>query len=112
MTCLTIFQANAQKCNLVLSGVVMDASNNAPLEKAVVEIKELGLKFITDIEGHYHFYNLCKGSYTIVVNHMSCDSIKYKLTVQQNVIQNFNEAIDFIDDFKNCRSNFTEFVYT
>jgi len=75
--------------NLVLSGVVMDASNNAPLEKAVVEIKELGLKFITDIEGHYHFYNLCKGSYTIVVNHMSCDSIKYKLTVQQNVIQNF-----------------------
>ena len=31
MTCLTIFQAKAQKCNLVLSGVVMDASNNAPL---------------------------------------------------------------------------------
>ncbi|MEY3737530.1 MAG: CarboxypepD reg-like domain [Bacteroidota bacterium] len=55
ITCLTIFQAKAQKCNLVLSGVVMDASNNAPLEKAVVEIKELGLKFITDIEGHYHF---------------------------------------------------------
>jgi hypothetical protein len=41
MTCLTIFQAKAQKCNLVLSGVVMDASNNAPLEKAGVEIKEL-----------------------------------------------------------------------
>ena len=89
MTCLTIFQANAQKCDLVLSGVVMDASNNAPLEKAVVEIKELGVKFITDIEGHYHFYNLCKGSYTIVVNHLSCDSIKYKLTIQQNIIQNF-----------------------
>ena len=89
MTCLTIFQAKAQKCNLVLSGFVMDASNNAPLEKAVVEIKELGLKFITDIEGHYHFYNLCKGSYTIVVNHMSCDSIKYKFTIQQNIIQNF-----------------------
>jgi iron complex outermembrane receptor protein len=84
-----MFQANAQKCNLVLSGVVMDASNNTPLEKAVVEIKELGIKFITDIEGHYHFYNLCKGSYTIVVNHMSCDSIKYKLTIQQNIIQNF-----------------------
>jgi iron complex outermembrane receptor protein len=84
-----MFQANAQKCDLVLSGVVMDASNNAPLEKAVVEIKELGIKFITDIEGHYHFYNLCKGSYTIVVNHMSCDSIKYKLTIQQNIIQNF-----------------------
>lgn len=89
MTCLTIFQTKAQKCNLVLSGVVMDASSNAPLEKAVVEIKELGLKFITDIEGHYHFYNLCKGSYTIVVNHMSCDSIKYKLTIQQNIVQNF-----------------------
>ena len=84
-----MFQANAQKCDLVLSGVVMDASNNTPLEKAVVEIKELGIKFITDIEGHYHFYNLCKGSYTIVVNHMSCDSIKYKLTIQKNIIQNF-----------------------
>ena len=59
------------------------------LEKAVVEIKELGLKFITDLEGHYHFYELCAGNYTIVVNHTSCDSIVLKTTVQRNLIKNY-----------------------
>ena len=81
--------AQGQNCKLVLSGVVVDASNNAPLEKAVVEIKELGLKFVTDIEGHYHFYNLCAGNYTILVNHISCDSIVLKTQVQRNIIKNF-----------------------
>lgn len=87
-TYLTV-HAQGQNCKLVLSGVVVDASNNAPLEKAVVEIKELGLKFITDIEGHYHFYELCAGNYTIVVNHTSCDSIVLKITLQRNLVKNF-----------------------
>jgi iron complex outermembrane receptor protein len=72
-----------------LSGNVIDASNNAPLEKAVVEIKELGLKFVTDVKGQYHFYDLCAGNYTIVVNHISCDSVVLKTAVQRNQIKNF-----------------------
>ena len=75
--------AQSQKCKIVLSGVVVDASNNAPLDRAVVEIRELGLKFITDLEGHYHFYNLCEGNYTMVVNHISCDSITLKIQIQK-----------------------------
>ena len=81
--------AQSQKCKIVLSGVVVDASNNAPLDRAVVEIRELGLKFITDLEGHYHFYNLCEGNYTMVVNHISCDSITLKIQIQKNLIKNF-----------------------
>jgi iron complex outermembrane receptor protein len=72
-----------------LSGNVIDASNNAPLEKAVVEIKELGLKFVTDVKGQYHFFDLCAGNYTIVVNHISCDSVVLKTAVQRNQIKNF-----------------------
>ena len=81
--------AQPQKCKIFLSGVVVDASNNAPLDRAVVEIRELGLKFITDLEGHYHFYNLCAGNYTLVVNHISCDSITLKTQIQRNIIKNF-----------------------
>ena len=87
-TYLTV-NAQGQNCKLVLSGNVIDASNNAPLEKAVVEIKELGLKFVTDVKGQYHFYDLCAGNYTIVVNHISCDSVVLKTAVQRNQIKNF-----------------------
>jgi iron complex outermembrane receptor protein len=87
-TYLTV-NAQGQNCKLVLSGNVIDASNNAPLEKAVVEIKELGLKFVTDVKGQYHFFDLCAGNYTIVVNHISCDSVVLKTAVQRNQIKNF-----------------------
>ena len=87
-TYLTV-NAQDQNCKLVLSGLVIDASNNAPLDKAVVEIKELGLKYVTDIKGQYHFYDLCAGNYTIVVNHISCDSVVLKIAVQRNLIKNF-----------------------
>jgi iron complex outermembrane receptor protein len=87
-TYLTV-NAQDQNCKLVLSGLVIDASNNAPLDKAVVEIKELGLKYVTDIKGQYHFYDLCAGNYTIVVNHISCDSVVLKTAVQRNLIKNF-----------------------
>jgi iron complex outermembrane receptor protein len=87
-TYLTV-NAQGQNCKLVLSGLVIDASNNAPLDKAVVEIKELGLKFVTDEKGQYHFYDLCAGNYTIIVNHISCDSVVLKTAVQRNLIKNF-----------------------
>jgi iron complex outermembrane receptor protein len=87
-TYLTV-NAQGQNCKLVLSGNVIDASNNAPLEKAVVEIKELGLKFVTDVKGQYHFFDLCACNYTIVVNHISCDSVVLKTAVQRNQIKNF-----------------------
>lgn len=89
MTNLFVYSVHAQDCKMVLSGVVLDASNAAPLDKAVVEIKELGLKYITDIEGHYHFYNLCKGNYTIVVNHIHCDSVMVKIAFSKNQVKNF-----------------------
>ena len=79
-TYLTV-NAQDQNCKLVLSGLVIDASNNAPLDKAVVEIKELGLKYVTDIKGQYHFYDLCAGNYTIVVNHISCDTVVLKIVL-------------------------------
>ena len=89
MSTYLIVNAQGQNCKLVLSGNVIDASNNAPLEKAVVEIKELGLKFVTDVKGQYHFFDLCAGNYTIVVNHISCDSVVLKTAVQRNQIKNF-----------------------
>ena len=89
MAIIFVNNLQAQNCKIVLSGTVIDASNNAPLDKAVVEIKELRLKYVTDIKGQYHFYDLCAGNYTIVVNHISCNSVVLKTAVQRNQIKNF-----------------------
>jgi iron complex outermembrane receptor protein len=89
MAIIFVNNLQAQNCKIVLSGTVIDASNNAPLENALVEIKELGLKFKTDITGQYRFNNICSGTYMILVNHASCDSIKLQLSIQKNQIKNF-----------------------
>ena len=89
MAIIFVNNLQAQNCKIVLSGTVIDASNNAPLENALVEIKELGLKFKTDITGQYRFTNICAGTYMILVNHASCDSIKLQLSIQKNQIKNF-----------------------
>jgi iron complex outermembrane receptor protein len=89
MAILFVNNIQAQNCNIVLSGTVIDASNNLPLENTLVEIKELGLKFNTDITGQYRFNNICAGTYVILVKHASCDSIQLQLSIQKNQTKNF-----------------------
>ncbi len=77
-------------CTLTLSGSVADADAKVPLEKAVVVIKELGRSTETDAEGHYHFYQLCPGTYTFMVAHADCDTISVRIKIESNLVKNFS----------------------
>ena len=81
--------AQQRPCVLTLSGSVADADEKAPLDKAVILIKELGRSTETDVEGHYHFYDLCPGIYTFMVTHADCDTLSLRIKVESNLVKNF-----------------------
>jgi iron complex outermembrane recepter protein len=83
-------QAQAVPCVLTLSGSVADADEKAPLEKAVILIKELSRSTETDAEGHYHFYQLCPGNYTLLITHADCDTLSVRIKVESNLVSNFS----------------------
>jgi len=89
---LTVHAVAAQKtpCVLTLSGSVADADEKAPLEKAVILIKEIERSTETDAEGHYHFYDLCPGSYTFLITHDDCDTITLRIKIEANLVKNFS----------------------
>ena len=62
-------------------------------------------KFKTDITGQYRFTNICAGTYMILVNHASCDSIKLQLSIQKNQIKNFSKINGTFDTKKDIQSN-------
>jgi iron complex outermembrane recepter protein len=58
-----------------LSGHVQDDDTKENLIRATVMLKETGQQLITDEKGDFVFANLCKGTYTLLVTHVSCDSL-------------------------------------
>lgn len=89
---LPLHEASAQQtpCVLTLSGSVADADERVPLEKAILLIKELGRSTETDAEGHYHFYQLCPGTYTFLITHADCDTLSLRIKIESNLVKNFS----------------------
>ncbi|MBM3414392.1 MAG: TonB-dependent receptor [Bacteroidetes bacterium] len=87
-----VFTAAAQQspCSLILSGSVADADEKAPLGKAIILIRELERSTETDKEGHYHFYNLCPGTYNFIITHADCDTINIRIRIESNLVKNFS----------------------
>jgi len=79
---------SAQECRLTLSGSVSDADEKTPLDKAVIRLREPGLVTMSDEEGHYHFYGLCPGTYTLVVSHVSCDTLVLRIRLTGPLVRN------------------------
>jgi|694.fasta_scaffold00639_24 iron complex outermembrane receptor protein len=86
---VAVAAAQQPSCTLTLSGSVADADEKAPLDKAVLFIKELGRSTETDAEGHYHFYDLCPGSYTFMITHADCDTLSLRVKIESNLVKNF-----------------------
>jgi iron complex outermembrane receptor protein len=68
---------------------VSDADEKTPLEGALIQIKELGISTRTDEEGHYHFYNLCPGTFTFLLSHSDCDTLFVRIRVEKSIVRNF-----------------------
>ncbi len=84
---LSILITNAlfsQQCTYSLSGHIEDADTNEKLQSARVIIKETGKQIITDKNGDFIFKGLCEGNYTLLISHMSCDSVLKKISITKD----------------------------
>ena len=83
-----IHTATAQ-CAFTLSGKVIDAHDKKPLEFAQLYIPELRMSAVADSTGYYHFKNLCTGTYTVLCQHVGCDSVVAIIQLTENRKKNF-----------------------
>ena len=84
-----VLRAQDSTCVISVSGSVSDADEKTPLEGALIQIKELGISTRTDEEGHYHFYNLCPGTFTFLLSHSDCDTLFVRIRVEKSIVRNF-----------------------
>ncbi len=76
--------AAQQNCQLRLSGHVEDADTKETLPGATVRLLELDREIITDERGDFVFFNLCAGTYTLRVTHVSCDSVTLQVALSRD----------------------------
>lgn len=76
-------------CNYTLSGKVIDEHDKSALAFATVYVKEIERGAVSDEQGNYEIQNLCKGTYTIIVNHIGCSQIEQTISLTANLKHNF-----------------------
>lgn len=76
--------AISQKCSISLTGHVEDADTKDKLAGAVITLKETRMQLVTDEKGDFIFKNLCSGEYTLLISHISCDSVIKKISISKN----------------------------
>lgn len=67
--------AFAQECPIKFSGHIEDQDTKDKLVGATITIKETGRSAVTDEKGDFLFTGLCPGTFTLLVTHISCDSL-------------------------------------
>jgi iron complex outermembrane receptor protein len=76
--------AIAQPCNYILSGHVEDVDTKEKLVAATASIKETGKQIITNEKGDFVFTALCAGKYTLLITHVSCDTVEKKIILTKD----------------------------
>ena len=77
--------AVAQNCSINLSGHVQDDDTKDNLINATVMLKETGTRLTTNEKGDFVFSNLCRGTYTLFITHVSCDDVVRKITLSKDI---------------------------
>lgn len=64
----------SQDCKLSLNGTVKDFHDGKVIQDATIYIKQLNKFTTSNTNGVFSFNNICKGKYTVIVSHISCDT--------------------------------------
>lgn len=78
-----------QDCNSVFLGEVYDLHDKLPLEGVKITLIEQNREIQTDEEGRFGFTDLCKGNYTFILEHPSCNPITVKAKVPSSLVKRF-----------------------
>ena len=105
---LSILSLNAQNCNNVFDGRVLDLHDNSPLSGAAISIGGV-YESITDNNGFFTINNLCNQNYTFEISHPLCDRKEFDVDISKNKektfrlehhIKELNEIILYGDSFE------------
>ncbi|WP_071781119.1 TonB-dependent receptor [Adhaeribacter aquaticus] len=79
----------SKKCGLTLAGKVTDQHKETPLPAANIVLEELNQAVQTDLDGNYHFHELCPGTYHIRTTYVGFESVRQEVRISGSVIRNF-----------------------
>lgn len=68
---LSFYFTIAQDCNFTYTGEVSNIHDKSPIIDATVYLKELDKYTTTDFDGKFRFEDLCAGTYTFEISHLS-----------------------------------------
>lgn len=74
----------AQECNINITGIVKDSSENLPLSFTIIEVVGRNQNTVSDKNGAFKLNNLCADSIEIHVTHLNCEHIHLKLYLRRD----------------------------
>lgn len=77
-------QPTSATCTLLLRGVVVEADEGDFIAEAYVRLRETGQVTLTDEKGQFSFANICKGNYTIEIQHIECKHFSQSIRFDAN----------------------------
>lgn len=80
------------QCNFSITGKIIAKQDQESLIGVTMIIDENNV--ISDLEGNYHFENLCAGEYEIQVSYIGLQTITQKINLQNDTILNFELEYD------------------
>lgn len=75
--------ANAQ-CLFTIKGILMDSSENLPLELSYVQLEENKKGTYTNKRGEFQINDVCAGEYDIHISHLQCEHLHIKLNITKD----------------------------
>lgn len=78
------FQAEAQNCNITITGHVENAETHELLAGASIKIIELDSLLSTDEKGDFTIHGLCEGVYHIEISHIGCETIRERVVINRS----------------------------
>jgi len=87
LLCLVFNHTQAQSCNLILQGTIIDYHDNTPLNEAIITISGTTQQTISAIDGTFYFTALCPGILELEIAHHACKSLFVPLDLQENTFK-------------------------
>jgi|TARA_B110000967_G_C18899493_1_gene573576 iron complex outermembrane receptor protein len=79
----------ARDCEFTFKGRVTDFHDSTPIIGASLYIKNLNTYTTSDLDGNFEFKNLCKDKYIVEIKHISCDTKRVTINLNENLYKDF-----------------------
>lgn len=78
--------ASGQKCDLSVSGYVLDKASGIPLEYTTIYLEESDLGTTSDTTGFFEIKNLCPDDYHLRISHIGCETVHQFIPLKKDTL--------------------------